>query len=280
MGQELAGKVAIVTGGASGIGYATVVKFVEEGAKVVIADLNVQAGEALAKELGSAALFQRTDVSKADEVQALVDAAVTHFGGLHVMFNNAGMPSAAYPHFLDDPLDDFDQVLRVNLLGVMLGTQRAARHMKDHGGGSIINNASIAGVVRGLALMTYRASKAGMIHFSRSVAIDLAQYNIRVNSLAPGHIRTGMTSAPLGGDVEAEKARRVQEALQPVWDSNKPLKRQGLSSDVAEAVLFLAGDRSAMITGVNIPVDGGISIGDPVNHLAELRAAQAAALAV
>lgn len=277
MGQELAGKVAIVTGGAGGIGRATVELFVREGAKVVIADVDVAAGEQLAASLGGQALFRRTDVAIAEEVQALVDCAVESFGGLDIMFNNAGISCAMFDRFLDDELADFHRVMGVNLLGVMLGSQRAGRYMARHGGGSIINNASIAAHNAGFALMSYRASKAGVVHFSKSIAIDLAEYGIRVNCLLPGHIVTELNSFADPGS-SPEVAQRLQQALDPVWLSNQPLKRRGRPQDVAEAALYLASDRSAQVTGIVLPVDGGITAGDPVNHLNEIMKTRARVL--
>ena len=277
MGQELARKVAIVTGGAGGIGRATVELFVREGAKVVIADVDVAAGEQLAASLGGQALFRRTDVAIAEEVQALVDVAVESFGGLDIMFNNAGISCAMFDRFLDDELADFHRVMGVNLLGVMLGSQRAGRYMARHGGGSIINNASIAAHNAGFALMSYRASKAGVVHFSKSIAIDLAEYGIRVNCLLPGHIVTELNSFAEPGS-SPEVAQRLQQALDPVWLSNQPLKRRGRPQDVAEAALYLASDRSAQVTGIVLPVDGGITAGDPVNHLNEIMKTRARVL--
>jgi NAD(P)-dependent dehydrogenase (short-subunit alcohol dehydrogenase family) len=274
---ELAGKVAIVTGGSSGIGQATVELFVAEGAKVVIADIDDAKGEALADELGAATIYQHTDVSERAQIKALINRAISQFGGLDIMFNNAGMSSAPFPHFIDDTLDDFHRVMGVNLLGPMLGTQLAAQHMKDQGGGAILNNASIAGVLAGQAMMTYRASKAGLIQFSKSAAIDLAQYGIRVNCLVPGHIRTDLSSFKAEG-AEAETAARVEAAVSEVYLSNQPLKRRGIPEDVAQAALFLAGDRARQITGIAMPVEGGVTAGDPVNHLADIFAARAQAL--
>lgn len=277
MTKELEGKVAIITGGASGIGRASAELFAAGGAKVVIADLNAEAGEALAASLDGAAVFQRTDVSDAAQVQALVDRAVDRFGGLHIMFNNAGMSCTPFPHFLDDTLADFQRVMGVNLYGPMIGTQRAARHMKASGGGVILNNASIAGVLAGQAMMTYRASKAGLIQFSKSAAIDLAQYDIRVNCLVPGHIRTELSSFRQEGAEDAIAAR-VEAAVSDVYLSNQPLKRRGLPRDVAEAALFLASDRARQITGITLPVEGGVTAGDPVNHLQDILEARARVL--
>ncbi len=278
MGDELAGKVAIVTGGAGGIGRATVELFVREGAKVAIADINDEQGESLASELGDAAFYQRVDVSKADQMQALIDATVDRFGRLDIMFNNAGISGAQYPRFLDDDLADFDKVIGINLFGVMAGSRIAGKHMSKNGGGVIINNASIAGLLPGQALMTYRATKAAVIMFSKSLAIDLAEYGIRVNCLAPGHIRTGLTAFSKPG-MTAEQIERVKQAIAPAFDSNQPLKRHGKPDDVAQTVLFLVSNRAAQITGVVLPIDGGITAGDPVNHLREIMAARAHALA-
>lgn len=269
MSQVLSGKVAIVTGGAGGIGQATAELFVKEGAKVVIADVNAEIGEALAAQLGSAAAFKRTDVSSMDEVQALVDFAVTKFGGLNIMFNNAGISGATHPRFLDDNLQDFQRVIGINLFGVMAGCQCAGRYMSKQGGGVILNNASIAGVLPGHALMTYRATKAAVIQLSKAIAIDFAEYGIRVNCLAPGHIRTSLNAFNTP-DMTPEEVERVKQALAPVWDSNQPLKRHGKPVDVAQAALFLCSDNAAQITGTLLPVDGGITAGDPVNHLKEI----------
>ncbi len=279
MSQELAGKVAVITGGASGIGEATARLFVEEGARVVIADVNSEKGEELAHNLGEAAVFQKTDVSQSQQVESLVKLAIDHFGDLNIMFNNAGISGAQHDRFLDDPFEDFDKVIGVNLYGVIKGSQFAARHMvKRGGGGVILNNASIAGVLPGHALLSYRTSKAGMIMASKSMAIDLAEYNIRVNCLVPGHIRTPLNAYTVPG-MTPEQNQRIREALAPVWDSNQPLKRHGQPKDVAQVALFLVSDRSAQVTGITMPVDGGITAGDPVNHLKELMEAREQALA-
>lgn len=192
MTDELAGKVAIVTGGASGLGEGLARRFAAEGAKVLIADVDRDGGAALAADIGANALFVETDVSDIDQVSGLVTTAVDHFGGLHVMANNAGVSGTMHFRLLDDDLADFHKVMSVNLLAVMAGTRDAARHMKDNGGGSIINVTSIGGILAGGGVMTYRASKAAVIQFTKSAAIELAHYEIRVNAIAPGNIRTGI----------------------------------------------------------------------------------------
>lgn len=284
MSGELEGKVAIITGAASGLGRASAELFVEEGARVVLADLNEDQGGVVAEELGDAARFQRTDVSQPDEMQSLVDFAVAEFGGLDIMFNNAGISGVQRDRFLEDDLDDFQTVMNINLFGMVAGTQRAGRYMAAHGGGVILNTASIAGLLPGYAMCAYRTSKAAVIHFSKSAAIDLAEHNIRVNCLAPGHIRTEMTTFAkqgAGDDVEAtdDVVAALRREIEPVMMSNQPLKRQGCPRDVANAALYLASDRAAQVTGVVLPVDGGITTGDPVNHLKEVMEARARALA-
>ncbi len=253
MGDELAGKVAVVTGGASGIGRATVERFVAEGARVVIADIDEGRGEELATDLGDVVAFQRTDVSNPDNVQAAVDLAVEQFGGLDVMFNNAGVGSK-FDRLLDNDLSDFDTVIGIDLKGVMLGTQRAARHMAALGGGAIVNSASIAAITGGAGPIVYRTAKAAVVQFSKSAAIDLAAHNIRVNCIAPGHIPTGITNYDLGAVIQ----------------TMQPLQRHGEPADVADAVVYLASDRSAQITGIVLPIDGGTSAGPPVTQLRDL----------
>jgi len=257
MGQELAGKVAIVTGGASGIGRATVELFVEEGAKVVVADVDAARGEEVAAKLGEAAAFKRTDVARADDLQDLVDFAVARFGGLQVMFNNAGI-GGSLRRFLDDDLADFERVMAVNVFGVMVGSQRAARHMAKNGGGVIINSTSIGGINAGSGVIAYRASKAAVIHFTRSIAVDLAEHGIRVNCIAPAHIPTAINAT-------FDQARIVRLM--------QPLQRVGQPRDVANAVLYLASDRAAQITGIVLPVDGGTTAGRPVSQMKDVRAA-------
>jgi NAD(P)-dependent dehydrogenase (short-subunit alcohol dehydrogenase family) len=254
MGDELDGKVAVITGGANGIGRATAEVFVEEGARVVIADLDDAAGTALAAELGDAAAFEHTDVSDPRSLEAAVERAVHTFGTLHVMVNNAGVPSS-FRRFMQDDLRDFERVMAVDLYGVMVGTQVAARHMGD--GGSIINTTSIAGISPGVGLTTYRAAKAGVIHFSRCAAIELAELGMRVNVIAPGNISTDINAA----FDTASIVSRLQ-----------PLQRLGSTRDVANAAVYLASARSAQVTGMVVPVDGGTTVGPPPASLGTVMA--------
>ncbi|HKA92543.1 MAG TPA: glucose 1-dehydrogenase [Acidimicrobiia bacterium] len=247
MTEELAGRIAVVTGGAGGLGRGIAELAVREGAKVVIADIDADQGKELTAELGAAAAFKQTDVADADAVQDAVDFAVAEFGGLHIMVNNAGI-GGSHRRFLTDDLRDFEQGMAVNLLGVMTGSQRAGRHMAEHGGGVIVNITSIGGINAGAGMVVYRAAKAAVIHFTQCIAIDLAEYGIRVNCVAPAHIPTAINTTY----DQSEIVRRMQ-----------PLQRIGSPTDVAEAVVFLASDRAEQITGIVMPVDGGTTAGPP-----------------
>ena len=260
--NELDGKVAIVTGGASGIGRGLVERFVAEGARVVIADVETDRGEALAASLGSSAVFRRTDVSDPEQVGALVSGAVEKFGGLHVMVNNAGI-SSPLRKLLDDDLSDFHRVMGVNVLGVMAGTRDAARHMTEHGGGSIINITSIGGIQAGGGVMIYRASKAAVIQFTKAAAIELAYHEIRVNAIAPGNIPTPILGKS-GTGMDPEQLKQFEARIRETMREDRPLKREGTPDDVAEAALYFATDRSRYVTGTVLPVDGGTVAGKPI----------------
>jgi NAD(P)-dependent dehydrogenase (short-subunit alcohol dehydrogenase family) len=274
MADELAGKVAIVTGGASGLGHATVKKFIAEGARVVIADLDAELGEELAATCGENARFKRVDVADADQVGELVALAVNEFGGLHVMVNNAGISSAMAKGILRDDFADFSRVMSVNLLGVMLGTRQAARHMATADGGSIVNVSSIGGVEAGGGVLTYRASKAAVLHFSKCAAIELAHFDIRVNCLAPGSIPTPILESSAKNMSQEASEEFVKASRQAMLD-NRPLKREGTPDDVAEAVLYFASDRSMYVTGTVLPVDGGTVAGKPILRRAKSTATHA-----
>jgi NAD(P)-dependent dehydrogenase (short-subunit alcohol dehydrogenase family) len=265
MVNELTGKVAIVTGGASGIGAGIVEKFLAEGARVVIADVERDRGEALAATLGADAAFRLTDVSDPDQVGALVAGAVATFGGLDVMVNNAGISSKMHRSFLDDDLADFQRVMAVNVLGVMAGTRDAARHMAGSGGGSIINLSSIGGIQAGGGVMTYRASKAAVIQFTKSAAIELAYHDVRVNCIAPGSIPTPILASSASGKTPQD-LERFEQRIRAQMRADRPLQREGTPEDVAEAALYLAGDRSRYVTGTVMRVDGGTAAGKAIHR--------------
>jgi NAD(P)-dependent dehydrogenase (short-subunit alcohol dehydrogenase family) len=273
MGNELQGKIAIVTGGASGIGRESVETFLEEGARVVIADINRELGESVAAELGADVRFKHTDVADSGQVRELVAFTAETFGRLDVMFNNAGIPTTMRAHFLDDELADFQRIMAVDLLGVMLGTQHAARQMATGGGGSIINTTSIGGITAGTVELSYRAAKAGVIHFTKCAAIDLAQYGVRVNSIAPGAIVTPIVSVATAHLPDSEEAtRRLRQAMRSI----RPLERDGAPADIANAAVFYASDRSSYVTGTVLPVDGGITAGHAANTMADIEKDQLA----
>ncbi|CAN5603500.1 SDR family oxidoreductase [soil metagenome] len=273
MTEKLAGKVAVVTGGSSGIGRGIAERFAAEGAKVVIADVVQDRGEALAAEItgrGYSARYVQVDVSDQDQIGALVSTTVDTFGGLDIMVNNAGISGTMHRRFLEDDLADFHKILSVNLLGVMAGTRDAARHMSTHGGGSIINLTSIGGIQAGGGVQTYRASKAAVIHFTKSAAIELAYYEIRVNAIAPGNIPTPLLkSAASGEDLAA--LGQFEASIRQTMRDDRPLKREGTVDDVAEAALYFAGDGSRYVTGTVLPVDGGTVAGKVIRSAGKAR---------
>lgn len=246
MADDFTGKVAVVTGGANGIGRATAERLVADGACVVVADVDADLGEKVAGGLGERAAFMQTDVADPDQVHELVAFAVDRFGGLQVMCNVAGV-SGGLRRFLDDDLRDFQRVVAVDLFGVMAGSRAAALHMADHGGGAIVNITSGAGVTPGVGMLPYRAAKAGVAHFTRCLAVELGEHGIRANAVAPANIATDINAA-----FDKSAVTRLQ-----------PLAHQGRPDDVVEAVAYLASDRAAHVTGVVLTVDGGMAVGTP-----------------
>ncbi|MFN0094458.1 MAG: glucose 1-dehydrogenase [Dehalococcoidia bacterium] len=257
MGNRLEGKVAVVTGGASGIGEGTVRLFAAEGAKVVIADIQDARGEKLAEELGTATAYARCDVSQEADVAAAIDQAVRKWGRLDCMYNNAGFGGVGGPI---DELDmaAYDQTMAVLLRGVFCGIKHAARVMKAQGSGSIISTASVAGVGAIFGPHTYSAAKAAVIHISKTVAVELAEHNIRVNAICPGGIATPIFGKGMG--LNAEQADATVEVMKGVLAQGQPIKRSGLPNDIAEAALWLASDASSFVTGQALVVDGGITL--------------------
>jgi NAD(P)-dependent dehydrogenase (short-subunit alcohol dehydrogenase family) len=250
----LNGKVAIVTGGTSGIGEKIVEVFVEEGAQVVIAARRQAEGDALEKRLG--ARFVRTDVSSEADVKTMVDRAVEWFGRVDCLVNNAGIP-APITSVADMEVADIERVLAVNILGVMLATKHVARVMLTQGTGSIINIGSVAAHRGGLSGHIYTSSKGAVLAFTRSAAAELGEKGIRVNSISPGAIVTGIFGKLAG--VEASKADRITDVVEERFAALQPVPRAGATDDIARAALYLAGDGSSFVSGQDIVVDGGLT---------------------
>jgi NAD(P)-dependent dehydrogenase (short-subunit alcohol dehydrogenase family) len=272
--MELSGRVAIVTGGTSGLGLGMVERFVAEGAKVVIADIDADQGKEVAARYGEVATFRWTDVGNPDDIRDIVDFTVSRYGGLHVMVNNAAIAGPRHHSLLDMDFAAFDRVLRVNLLGVMAGTQQAARHMAANGGGSVINMSSIAALQPNGGQPIYATSKAAIILFTKSAAVDLGQHDVRVNCIVPAHIVTPILAKLLEDLPEDERAATLAE-IRAGMRARQPLQRQGTADDVAAAAVYFASDRSAFVTGTVLSVDGGAAAGTPLPRPPGIRHAAA-----
>jgi NAD(P)-dependent dehydrogenase (short-subunit alcohol dehydrogenase family) len=255
MSGRLEGKVAVITGAASGLGEATARRFVEEGASVVLGDIQEDLGEAVVAQLGDAAVFRRCDVTVEDDVAGLVDAAVETFGRLDVMMNNAGIVGALGPIAMI-PAEEFKFTMDVLLTGTFYGMKHAARVMQPQGSGSIINLASSAGVQGGLGPHVYTAAKHGVVGLTKNVAAELCRSGIRVNCLAPGSTATPLVAKAHLDDHEALK--EVEAALA----EESPIKgRAGMPIDVANAALYLACEESGNTNGHCLSIDGGVVTG-------------------
>jgi meso-butanediol dehydrogenase/(S,S)-butanediol dehydrogenase/diacetyl reductase len=250
---RLDGKVAVVTGGASGIGAATCRRFVAEGARVVVADLNDDAGAGLVRELGADAAFLHTDVARLADVQAAVALAVERFGGLDVMHNNAAWSGGGYVHDIEPAI--WDQSLQVMLTGVFYGMKTAIPAMLARGGGSIVNTASIEGIVAEIMAAPYNTAKAGMINLSRTVAIEYGRKSVRSNCICPGVVDTPLAAMLLA---IAPKSRAAVEAEHAIGRLIRP-------DEIASVALFLASDESSAVTGAAIVVDGGLISKSPIS---------------
>jgi NAD(P)-dependent dehydrogenase (short-subunit alcohol dehydrogenase family) len=248
---RLDGKVAIVTGGASGFGRATALRFGQEGAKVVVVDLDEARGRDVVAELGDAARLQVGDVSTAATADAAVALALDELGGLDVLVNNAGIVQGDDRDTWNTTEDKWDRVLQVNLRSVFVCSKAAIPAMLERGGGSIVNVASIAAsVCTGGA--AYAASKGAIVSYTRHTARELARRGVRMNAVSPGFMRTPMTTGEREGlDLDAQEERVAGFA------SHLPMKRMGAMDDIADAILFLASDEASYITGQELIVDGG-----------------------
>jgi NAD(P)-dependent dehydrogenase (short-subunit alcohol dehydrogenase family) len=248
---RMAGKVAVITGAASGIGAGTVQRFVAEGARVVVADLQVDAGTALADSLGEAAVFARCNVTDEDQVAGAVDMAMSAFGRLDCMFNNAGVVGVVGP-IAETSAAAWDETIDILLKGVFLGTKHAARVLIEQGsGGTIISTSSTAGIMGGLGPHCYTAAKHAVRGLTKSVANELAQHQIRVNAISPGNTATAMTASAGGGAADDTDGAADRIA------KRSPLGYSGFPEDIANAALYLASDESKYVSGHTLVVDAG-----------------------
>jgi NAD(P)-dependent dehydrogenase (short-subunit alcohol dehydrogenase family) len=260
---KLDGKVAVITGAASGMGRATAIRFATEGAAVVVADLNSQGGEMVVSEIAAAkgrAVFQRTDVISEDDIKALINRAVTEYGRLDITYNNAGVGGAT-GRVENIKSEDWDKTFHVLTRAVFLGIKYSIEPMRKVGGGSIISTSSVAGLRGVSGLAAYSAAKAAVISITESAAIDLGHDRIRVNCICPGGIVTPLTvrGNPAGEEAAAKNMARMQ-----------PIPRAGRPEDIAAMALFLASDDAEWITGTAMIVDGGMNTGNARINMPQL----------
>lgn len=257
-GGRLDGKVAIITGGASGIGAASARKFVEEGARVLIADVQEEKGRQLAEELGANAAFAAADVCREADVAQMAAAAERAFGRLDCLFSNAGFGGVSGSIEATDMGEPYQRTVGAMLTGVVLGMKHAVPRLKAAGGGSILSTASIAGLTGGGGPHVYSAVKAAVVNLTRSVALELGPFSIRVNAICPGATATPLFAGQLavqGGNED------YASLIRPLFKQIQPLPRAGEPEDIANAACFLASDEASFITGHALVVDGGLTAG-------------------
>ena len=255
MGSRLHDKVAIITGAASGIGHGVAELFISEGAKVVVADMNEEGGKQVVAALGSNARFFKCDVTNDASVKAMVDFAVTEFGKLDILHNNAGA-FGARGTLSEIQSDAFDFTFALLVRSVFLGCKHAAEQMRKQGhGGCIINTASISATTPGYGPHIYQAAKAAVLQLSKTLALELAEQNIRVNCVSPGGVYTPLVGNAIG--LDAETTKKVGEGM----GATLPMNRPGYPLDIARGVLFFASEDSEFLIGQNMIIDGGESLG-------------------
>lgn len=253
---RLAGKVAIITGGNTGIGKRTVERFLEEGATVVLAARRVEQGQAVADAGGERAVFRQVDVTDESQVHDLVQYTHDTFGRIDCLFNNAGGP-APVARIQDVDLGELDRAMAVLYRGVVAAMKHVAPIMRQQRSGSIVNNGSVAASRAGLSSsMFYSAAKAAVVHLTRCVAMELGEDNVRVNAISPGGIATGIFGKAMG--LSEEAAEDTTEMVKAFLQGLQPIPRAGLPDDIANAAVFLASDESTFVNGHELVVDGGL----------------------
>lgn len=258
MTGRLQGKIAVITGGASGIGKASVERFIEEGAHVVMGDLETGRGEAMAQYYGPKLAFRTTDVKSEADIAALIALAIERHGRLDILFNNAG---SAEPDFPVDQIgaETFDHVMHLHLRAALFGIKHALPHLQAAGGGSIISTSSVAGIGVNYGPLLYSVAKAALIHLTKTTAVRLAPHKIRVNCINPGMIATAVFGRAFGLDQDAAEA--AQPRLEELGAFAQPLPVGGNPADIANAAVYLASDEARFVTGQALVVDGGLTTG-------------------
>jgi NAD(P)-dependent dehydrogenase (short-subunit alcohol dehydrogenase family) len=257
MSIGLDGKVAVITGAASGIGKASVERFVQAGARVLAADIDADGGRLLEAAFPGQVAFHRCDVTSEDDIAVTMEIAAQTFGGLDILFNNAGAGGSRETlEEMTGALWDASQDLL--LRSVALGTRYAIPHMKTRGGGAIVNTASVAALQSGMGPIAYSAAKAGVLHLSRCAAAELSKYNIRVNAICPGFILTNIFTP---GEMPSQIKSAVQLSMRGAAHMAQPIQRPGEADDIAQAALYLASPASGFVTGAHLVVDGGMTVG-------------------
>lgn len=251
---SLSGKIAIITGATSGIGERIAERFVQAGARVVATGRRAAEGEALAARCGENLLFHQADVSQEEQVKSLVAHTLERFGQIDCLVNNAGIGSPMVG-VADLTEEHFTSVFRTNVLGVILGMKHVAPHMVARRSGSIITVGSMSGIRAGTSGHIYSASKAAVIHLTRSVAGEISRHGVRVNTISPGGIVTGIFAKNAG--LSGDKADQLLEAIADLFVPVQPIPRAGATDDIAEAAIYLASDASGFVTGHDLTVDGG-----------------------
>lgn len=262
MTNRFKNKVVFLTGACSGIGLATTHRFMAEGAQLLAADIQDDMGAKLEAQYPGQLRYVHCDVTQPEQIRQAIDAAVAHFGGLDVVFNNAG--AGGHRGGMEEmTIEGWDQTMALLLRSVMAGTLYALPHLKKRGGGAIVNTSSISALGSGYASLAYSTAKAAVLHYSKLCAADLARHRIRVNAVVPGFIATSIFGNALGLDAQA--TARMVESIVANGAGMQPVARSGSPDDIAQAVLFLASDDAGFVTGTHVVVDGGITIGTPAS---------------